>query len=229
MLPLKPIGKPVSEDQRSRSWKSKAQTCAHTEESEMRPAFARLNPERLTTVHAYFFSPSFPLYVSFAEPGCNSVSSAVTASCQRAGEGSGSQLGSRGQSEHPHPRAPRVPQAEPCSDPRSPASRGREPAGGMIISSLLPRLSPFYHHMDDTCSLLRHPRVSGPALPRLARASGRGGSPVRRDYTGGARGYGMSHRAAAAPSPAPRRCSACGRGSASPSPETREMGKRAEE
>lgn len=164
-----------------------------------------------------FFSPSFPLYVSFTKPFLCCHRFLPPSLARSWGPGGSADT-----------RAPRAARAR-CSDPRSPARRGWEPAGGMVISSLLPRLSPFYHDKGDTCSLLSHPRVSGPALHRLARASRRGGSPVSRDLAGEDRGYGMPHRAAAAPSPAPRRSSACTRGSASPFPETRGIGRRAEE
>lgn len=157
--------------------------------------------------------------------GSKSVSSAVTASCLLLWFAAGV----RGSADTRTPELRGCPRAGATLGSSLPCQHGREPAGGMIISSLLPRLSRFYHDTDDTCSLLPHPWVSGAALPRLARASRRGGSPVPRDHAGGDRGYGMSHRAAAAPSPAPRRSSACTRGSASPSLETRGIGKRGEE
>lgn len=139
----------------------------------MRPAFARLKPEQLITVHAYFFSPSFPLYVSFAKRFlcCHRFLPPLARSWVP------------GTARTPAPPEQRGQDAR-IPDPRSRAKRGWEPAGGMVISSLLPRLSLFYRDTGDTCSLLPHPQVSGPALHRLARASRRGGSPVPRDLAG---------------------------------------------
>lgn len=180
------MGKPVSEDQRSRSWQSKAQTCAQTGESEMRPAFARLKPEQLTTVHAYFFSPSFPLYVSFAKRFL---------CCHRFLPPSLARSWVPGAARTPAPPEQRGQDAR-IPDPRSRARRGWEPAGGMVISSLLPRLSPFYHDTGDTCSSSRTLRFQArlcTGLPEHRGGAGprcRGTSPARtgiRDVTPGCR------------------------------------------